>query len=100
LDVKLIGFEEEEIHDSVSVVEEKNAAAAYEIRYLRKQLMTMESELQSLKKQFLDQSESGDLSKRSRNLKKEEGVACVGCMHSVPLFKNRRNRKPFGRFVK
>eukprot|EP00210_Caulerpa_lentillifera_P005071 g4844.t1 len=98
LDVKLIGFEEEEINDSVSAVEEKSAAAAYEIRYLRKQLMSMESELQNLKKQVMDQKESSNLIKKSQSnahhQRYDDSTACVSCMHAVPLFRTRRrNRK-------
>lgn len=93
MDVKLFGFEEEEVNETVSVVGERNAAAAYEIRYLRKQLMTMESELQSLKRQVLDKSETPSRTKTPSSVKHEEGTACVGCMHAVPLFRTRKNRR-------
>eukprot|EP00210_Caulerpa_lentillifera_P004449 g4246.t1 len=95
LDVKLIGFEEEEANDSVSVVDDRNAAAAYEIRYLRKQLMTMENELQSLKKQVLTQNETRAPAASTSSMRQSESTACVGCMQSVPLFRTRKNRKTY-----
>lgn len=95
LDVKLVGFTEQaDTESTISVDPERNAAAAYEIRYLRKQLMQMEGELNSLKEQVKDQRQSFDNGHR-RNDSLETSQQCVGCMHAPPIFQFRRNRRSY-----
>jgi len=93
LDVKLVGFDERPESRSSAVGEqERSAAAAYEIRYLRKQLIHMESELNSLKQQIKSQNTTPIHVHHDSS--SNGGVECVGCMPTKkPFFRFRRNRR-------
>jgi len=94
LDVKLVGFDERPESQASGAEQERSAAAAYEIRYLRKQLIHMESELNSLKQQIKHQNTAPIHIHQDSSA---NGVKGVGCMKGRPFsrsfFRFRRQRR-------